>query len=263
MIEDVSTYSRRGIHGHVVNELGLQITRGVFAPGEVIDPNELLQTFGVSRTVIREALKVLSTKGLVDARPKRGTFITERSRWQLLDGDVMRWRSEGSPDLLLLVELGEVRQAIEPMAARMAALRRDDVQLSAMGAALQDMDDWDGVRHETIVAADLAFHSGLLKAAGNELLEQFEVILEPALQARDFLTHSHNPDRSFFQRHKAVFDAIENRDPDRAQTAMQDMMTAAVSDAELALQQTVAGTEFLRNRQSALGQVAASSNVIG
>lgn len=244
----MSTYSRRGIHGHVVNELGLRITRGELTPGQVIDPNDLLQSFGVSRTVIREALKVLATKGLVDARPKRGTFITERSRWQLLDGDVMRWRSEGSPDLLLLVELGEVRQAIEPIAARMAALRRNDAQLAVMETALAAMDNWDGIDHGAIVAADLAFHSGLLTAAGNELLEQFEVVLEPALQARDFLTHSHNPDRGFFSRHRSVFEAIEARDPDLAQSTMQDMMTAAVDDAEVALKKSADGSDFLRNR---------------
>jgi GntR family transcriptional regulator, galactonate operon transcriptional repressor len=248
----VSTYSRRGIHGHVVNELGLRITRGEFTPGQVIDPNDLLQSFGVSRTVIREALKVLATKGLVDARPKRGTFITERSRWQLLDGDVMRWRSEGTPDLLLLLELGEVRQAIEPVAARMAALRRNDEQLKVMEESLVVMDAWDGVTHDVIVGADLAFHSGLLKAAGNELLEQFEVILEPALQARDFLTHSHNPDRSFFRRHKAVFDAIAAGDADLAQGTMAEMMTVAVDDAEVALKQSVVGAEVLRHRIRAL-----------
>lgn len=248
----MSTYSRRGIHGHVVNELGLSITRGEFTPGEVIDPNDLLQVFGVSRTVIREALKVLATKGLVDARPKRGTFITERSRWQLLDGDVMRWRSEGIPDLLLLLELGEVRQAIEPVAARMAAVRRNDEQLAVMEAALQEMDAWDGVTHVAIVGADLAFHSGLLKAAGNELLEQFEVILEPALQARDFLTHSHNPDRSFFQRHKAVFDAIAAGNADLAQRTMAEMMAVAIDDAEVALKQSAEGVELLRHRIRAL-----------
>lgn len=252
MINCVSTYARRGIHGHVVNELGLQITRGKFTPGQVIDPNELLESFGVSRTVIREALKVLATKGLVDARPKKGTFITDRSRWQLLDGDVMRWRSEGDPDMLLLAELGEVRQAIEPVAARMAAMRRDETQLDLMRSALHQMDEWDGVSQDLIVSADLAFHSSLLKAAGNELLEQLEVILKPALQARDFLTHSHSTDRSFFQRHKAVFDAIDAGDSDRAQSAMQAMMTAAVDDAEFALRQIEEGRQFLLGRRRAL-----------
>ena len=247
----VNTYSRRGIHGHVVNELGLRITRGEFAPGQVIDPNDLLAGFGVSRTVIREALKVLATKGLVDARPKRGTFITERSQWSMLDADVMRWRSEGTPDLLLLLELGEVRQAIEPMAAKMAAIRRNDEQLGSMQSALAAMKEWDGISQDVIVAADLAFHSWMLKAAGNELLEQFEVILEPALQARDFLTHSHNPDRSFFQRHEAVFNAIAAGDGDLAQSTMAQMMSAAIDDAEVALKSTSAGTELLRSRTRA------------
>ena len=248
----MSTYSRRGIHGHVVNELGLQITRGHLDAGQVIDPNELVQAFGVSRTVIREALKVLATKGLVDARPKRGTFITERSRWQLLDGDVIRWRAGGNPDPLLLVELGEVRLAIEPLAARMAASRRTDAHLDEMAEALDIMGGWDGVNRETVVAADLAFHSALLRAAGNELLEQFEVVLEPALEARDALAHSHSDDRGFYRTHLSVFDAIRTRDADAAHTAMADMMKIAIRDAEDALRAVEGGAALLAAREPAV-----------
>ncbi len=248
----MSTYSRRGIHGHVVNELGLQITRGHLEAGQVIDPNELVQSFGVSRTVIREALKVLATKGLVDARPKRGTFITERARWQLLDGDVIRWRAGGNPDPLLLVELGEVRLAIEPVAARMAARRRTDAHLDEMEHSLSIMGSWDGVNRETVVAADLAFHSALLRAAGNELLEQFEVVLEPALEARDALAHSHSDDRTFYSTHLAVFEAIRDRDADAAQTAMLEMMKIAMRDAEDALRAVEGGADLLAAREAAV-----------
>ena len=248
----MTTYSRRGIHGHVVNELGLRITRGHLDAGQVIDPNELVQSFGVSRTVIREALKVLATKGLVDARPKRGTFITERARWQLLDGDVIRWRAGGNPDPLLLIELGEVRLAIEPVAARMAAKRRTDTHLEDMKGALDAMGDWDGVSRETVVAADLAFHSALLRAAGNELLEQFVVVLEPALEARDALAHSHSDDRAFYRTHLTVFEAIRDRDPDAAQTAMNDMMKIAIRDAEDALRAVDGGAALLAAREPAV-----------
>jgi DNA-binding FadR family transcriptional regulator len=236
----------------VVNELGLQITRGYLNAGQVIDPSELVHTFGVSRTVIREALKVLATKGLVDARPKRGTFITERTRWQLLDGDVIRWRAGGNPDPLLLIELGEVRLAIEPVAARMAAKRRTDAHLAEMSEALDTMGEWDGVSRETVVAADLAFHSALLRAAGNELLEQFEVVLEPALEARDALAHSHSDDRGFYRTHQSVFEAIRLRDADGAQSAMADMMKIAIRDAEDALRAVDGGAALLEAREAAV-----------
>jgi DNA-binding FadR family transcriptional regulator len=248
----MNTYARRGIHGHVVNELGLSITRGLLKTGTVIDPNELVRSFGVSRTVIREALKVLATKGLVDARPKRGTFITERSQWQLLDGDVIRWRSGKEPDPLLLVELGEVRLAIEPLAARMAATRRTDEHLEAMAAALSLMADARPENRDAIVSADVSFHSALLRAAGNELLERFEVLLEPALEARDALAHSHSDDVAFFGLHQLVFEAIRDFKPDVAQGVMTEMMTLAIRDAEQALASVASAKDLLASRKAAI-----------
>ncbi|MCY7411658.1 MAG: GntR family transcriptional regulator [Salinibacterium sp.] len=89
-------YSRRGIHGQVVDVLGLRILSGELLPGSVVDPEALSAEFGVSRTVVREAIKVLAAKGLMDARPRTGTRITERSRWRLLDTDVMNWRARNA-----------------------------------------------------------------------------------------------------------------------------------------------------------------------
>lgn len=244
----MSRYSRRGIHGQVVDALGLRILSGQLPPGTVLDPEDVIAEFEVSRTVVREAFKVLTAKGLMDARPRTGTYITERSQWQLLDSDVMNWRSRGARDPLLLLELGEVRQVIEPSAARMAAARRTDAQVETIRAALDRMISWDGRHYDDLVRADLEFHRSVLTAAGNELLQHFEVILEPALQARDTLLHDHSNDRSFIESHTAVFDAIAAGDPTTAHDRMADMMARAAADAERALADDQRGRDVLSAR---------------
>jgi len=236
----------------VVDELGMRIMRGQILPGQTIDPDALLREFDVSRTVMREALKVLSAKGLVDARPRLGTFVTERARWQLLDNDVMNWRSRDEPDAVLVLDLGEVRQIIEPAAARMAAVRRTEPQLGMIAAALESMRAMSGVDHALLIDADLAFHSAVLAAAGNELLERFEVVLEPALHARDSLAFRNVDDSDFLDEHALVHDAIAARDADRAFATMKALMDTAAEDTEAILRSDPAGRAALDGRPRAL-----------
>ena len=207
---------------------------GVLVPGDPLDPEALEREFGVSRTVVRESLKVLTAKGLVDARPRRGTFVTQREAWQLLDADVIAWRSGDSPDPLLVIELGEVREVIEPAAARMAAARRTEDQRAALEAALERLEA-TGEDVAAHAAADVQFHRAVLLAAGNELLQRFEVLLEPALHARDTLAFRHERDVSYLQRHRAVYEAIAERDADRAFAEMDQMMRQATADSRRVL----------------------------
>ncbi|TDN91572.1 FadR/GntR family transcriptional regulator [Microbacterium sp. BK668] len=239
----MATYGGRGIHGQVVDALGARILSGALSPGDVVDPDAVLREFGVSRTVVREALKVLSAKGLVDARPRTGTFITDRSRWQLLDADVMAWRIRGSVDSLLLLELGEVRQVLEPPAARMAAARRGDSDIAALDDALDRMVAHAATDHEALIQADLDFHRAILLAAGNELLQRFEVILEPALKARDALLHGRPADETFLDAHRAIRDAIAEGGADAAFDMMTQMMTRAAEDVKEVLQSEGPGSE--------------------
>lgn len=249
----MTTFLRRGLHGRVVNELGMRIMREELKPGDTLDPDALLHDFEVSRTVMREAIKVLSAKGLVDARPRLGTYVTDRSRWQLLDSDVMNWRSQDVPDPLLVLELGEVRQVIEPAAAQMAAVRRSDDQLARIENALIELEStFDEIRVASHVDADLAFHSAVLAASGNELLERFEVVLEPAMHARDALAYAHETTREFLVDHRAVFQAIADRDPQRARSTMQRLMDQAASDTEAIIARDTAGRIVQESRLRAL-----------
>lgn len=171
------TYPRRGLHGEVVHTLGLQIVSGELQPGDPLPPeDELTSDLAVSRTVLREAVRVLAAKGLVDARPKIGTRVRARAEWNVLDPDVLSWRAETSTDRRLYEETTEVRLAIEPLAARLAATRASDVEAAAIAEAYAAMEA--GVADQTAyLAADLRFHDRILSASHNELLGHLGGIL--------------------------------------------------------------------------------------
>jgi DNA-binding FadR family transcriptional regulator len=185
----MASYPGRGRHGEVVHELGLRMVRGDYPVGEVINVDALETEFGVSKTVVREALRVLSAKGLLDSRQRFGTFVRDRDNWNLLDGDVMMWRREARrDDDMLLVDLGELRDVFEPAAARLAASRRTDSDLVVLERALERLGN-AGRDASEIAAADIDFHVGLLAATHNELFARFDVIIVHAVDARDRILH--------------------------------------------------------------------------
>lgn len=227
--------------------------RGELVPGDIIEPDALLSEFQVSRTVIREAIKVLTTKGLVDARPRLGTYVTERDRWQLLDSDVMTWRSEGVPDPLLMIELSEVRQILEPAAARLAAVRRTNEQCVDIEAAMTALAaTFANADAESHAAADLVFHRAVLAASGNELLARFEVVLEPALNARDQLAFEHETTTHFLDSHRALVDAIVAQEADQAHAAMTLLMDQSARDSDTIVRMDAAGAALVNQRKRAL-----------
>ena len=132
---------RSSLHASVVEQIGRRIVQGEFLPGEALpnadDSSEMLD---VSRTVLREAIKVLAGKGLVESRPKTGTRVRPRAEWNFLDPDVLAWRYSGPivPDDV--TALFELRRAIEPMSANLAALRATPAQLQQLDAALAEME---------------------------------------------------------------------------------------------------------------------------
>ncbi len=225
--------SWRGLHGMVMNSLGSRIVRGELPSGALLDPEALMVEFEVSRTVVREALKTLAAKGLVHARPKLGTHATDRSQWQLLDVDVMRWRVEGEVDRRLVLELDEVRTVIEPAAAAMAAKSHSPEQLSAIREAHAAMAAAFERGDESLhVDNDVAFHLAILAASGNELLERFEVILEPALRARHALATKHATSAEYLDLHLAVYEAIRDERADDARDRAAELMHRSARDLE-------------------------------
>jgi len=181
-------YPRRGLHGHVVDELGRHIVSGRWATGEPM-PNEddFVAELGVSRTVVRESIKVLQAKGLVEVRPKTGTRVRPRRAWHLLDPDVVGWLFAGierGVDLGDLRELHEVRATIETAAARLAAGRRTEAELSEIEANERRVEAaWAEPLAER--AADLDFHAAVVEAAHNGLLSHVSALIRVALEATD------------------------------------------------------------------------------
>jgi len=226
----VADYQLRGVHGQTVEALARRILSGEIPEGGTLDLLALRAELDVSLTALREALKVLSAKGIIDARQKRGTFVQPRAAWNTLDGDVMRWRSAGPVDLDLLENLTEVRTIVEPAAARLAAQRANEDDLAALDAALARMSDADGDAADA-VAADLGFHRALLAATHNPLLAEMERIIANGLAMRDKVVHGQQGTADDpVPSHRAVLDAIRAGDAPAAEQAMRELVAKANED---------------------------------
>ena len=223
------TYSRRSLHGQVANEIAERIMSGEFAPGSIL-PNEadFSVLLKVSRTALREAIKVLAAKGLLESRPKIGTRIRPRDHWNMLDPDVLAWQFASNNVTSFADDLFEVRQIIEPAAAAMAAKRAGADELAAIDSAYRDMEA-AGTDLEASVEPDLRFHLNILAATGNELLVPLGALIETALASSMKLSVS-DPDARFraLPMHKAVLDAIHRRDPNGAHLAMRALLVESV-----------------------------------
>jgi DNA-binding FadR family transcriptional regulator len=229
----VITARPRGIHQHVVDLLGSRIVSDALRPGEALDLPALEAELGVSHTVLREALRVLGTKGLVDARPKRGTIVTERASWNMLDREVLQWRAGSKDSLRQFAELAEVRLMIEPAAASLAATRASPEDIAVLEAALAHMrdaaDDSDSV---AAAEADVAFHAALLRATRNDLVASLHGVIEQGLRERDLIVHAEPDAEDPMPAHRAVVDAIAARDPDAAAAAMRSLLERAAEHFE-------------------------------
>ncbi|MER5441415.1 FCD domain-containing protein [Streptomyces sp. NPDC002790] len=234
-------YARRGVHGQTVETIAHRVLSGRIGEGATLDLGALQDELGVSLTALRESLKVLAAKGMVDARQKRGTFVRPRADWHLLDADVLRWQFEsldggvaGGAGNPLLGDLDEVRGIVEPAAVRLAACRRTQDDLDALDAALAAMGEVGEVAEGSAaraVEADLAFHGALLRASHNELLERMDLVIAAGLAHRDRLVHGtgRHP-RDPVPSHRAVLDAVRVGDADAAEAAMRVLLAQAARD---------------------------------
>jgi DNA-binding FadR family transcriptional regulator len=231
------TYPRTGLHGAVVHDIGVRILRGDLAPGDPLPTEEDLgPDLAVSRTVVREAVKVLAAKRLVESRPKTGTRVRPRRDWNLLDPDVLAWQVEAGPDRRFLAQALEVRSIIEPAAARLAAENATDEQIAALVEAAEGMaaagDDIDA-----FMGPDLRFHALLLEATGNELLEHMTSIFASVL--RTVFSHPTRPPGAYPRAavlHLAIVEAIRAHDPEAAEAALHTLARDTVSNLEWAKQ---------------------------
>ncbi|GHB25239.1 GntR family transcriptional regulator [Streptomyces xanthochromogenes] len=178
-----AAYVGRGVHRTAVEGLALRIFDGTYDEGDTLELPALMAELGVSQTVLREAVKVLTAKGLLDARQKRGTFVRPRADWNLLDSDVLRWKLAAGAPPDFFADVLELRRAIEPAAASLAAEHRTEEDLAALDGSLTAMRS-AGADPVLAVRADTAFHSALLTASHNRFFVQLRRVIVPALVAR-------------------------------------------------------------------------------
>ncbi len=225
---EAGAYAGRGLHKAVVEAIALQIFDGTYEEGDILDLPRLMADLDVSQTVLREAIKVLTAKGLLDARQKRGTFVRPRDDWNLLDPDVLRWKLDSGAPHDFFADLYDLRLAIEPAAAADAAMRRTDEDLAALDAALAAMASYD---NDPVLAvrADASFHVALLRASGNRFFSQLHRVIIPALIERDRQVHA-GPHDDPLPDHAAVVDRIRDGDPDGAHAAMLRLLELSMRD---------------------------------
>lgn len=223
-----TTSSRgRGLHGQLVQQLGQMIVSGDLGADRPLVPEEIGQRFEVSRTVVRESLRVLEAKGLVSARPNVGTRVRPVGDWNLLDPDIIEWRAFGPQRDEQRRELFELRWAIEPLAARLASGHgREDVQqrlvelVEIMSHAASQAD------LSTYTRADAELHGLVLQMAGNRMLEHLSGIVACALQVSGGPAIScERPTESSVSLHARLVEALGAGDGAAGEVAMRALLT--------------------------------------
>jgi DNA-binding FadR family transcriptional regulator len=208
------------VHDRLARSIGERILAGEFAPGTLL-PNEVSwgKIYAVSRTAVREAIKTLTGKGLLVSKPKIGSRVEPRDRWNLLDRDVLSWHRSAIDRRSFATSTQEARRIIEPGIAELAARKRTAEQLDKLVEALEAMRNAESVPDK--VSADVAFHGALLQAANNPLLVPFGIIIEQALTHLFDYTTQRNPKLGLAVKlHEQVVRAIVAQDAKAAHTAM-------------------------------------------
>ncbi|NTJ67906.1 FadR family transcriptional regulator [Agrobacterium rhizogenes] len=206
----------------LVEALGIRIASGQILPGAYLpSEGELEQEFGVSRTVVREAAKILSAKGLVTVRQRTGTRVEPREQWQWLDGELIGWLSRGRISHDELMAFAEARQIIEPGAAALAALRATDLERQAILDTYRRMER-DQKDPTAAVAADKAFHMSILAATHNPVLQSLRQAIESILDA--VFPHTVGAFAANLENHAAVAEAIAAGDSIAARHAMEAVL---------------------------------------
>jgi DNA-binding FadR family transcriptional regulator len=234
MAQTVRKSLGRNLTYGMLDRLGREIVTGKFDGKPFPTEAELTEQYSVSRSVTREAVKMLTAKGLLTARPRQGTSVQPAAMWNLFDNDVMRWLLERKFSLTLLRQFSELRVAIEPAAAALAARAADGEGRQGIAAGFQRMVAAEAGDDDSL-DADIAFHVAILQASGNPFYVQFKDMVETALRTSIRFTNRFKGRSASLPAHQAVRDAILKGDVAAARTRMEaiiaEVMTL-IDDAE-------------------------------
>ena len=212
----------------ITDDLGRAIVAGAYPPGAVLGEGAIAAREGAAqgagRGAVREAVKMLEAKGLIEARPRRGTAVLPVHRWNLYDRDVQAWMRATQPSPALLAELLETRRAFEPAAARLAAERAPAEEIEAIRASHGRMVEAEAGRDDPY-DADLAFHAAVLRASGNRFFAALVPLIDTALRHSIQLTNAACGDAvGDLAAHTRVLDAVAARDAPGAERAMRTLL---------------------------------------
>jgi len=212
----------------LLESLGQAVVAGEFDGRSFPTEADISQHYGTSRSVTREAVKMLTAKGMLAARPRSGITTQPQEQWSLLDPDVLRWMLERKFSYELLRHFTEMRLGLEPAAAALAAknaspeaLRPIELGLERMAAA--ERGDGDHL------AADISFHVAILKATGNPFYMQLDELIATALKISIRMTNRIKGHTASIPAHRHVFDAIRAGDSARAGAAMNSILTEVMA----------------------------------
>ena len=231
LLMDYDARTGTGLRQRTVETIGYGIIDNTYPPGHRFASQDHLSVeFGVSRTVIREALGLLRDKGLIESRPKAGTVVADHRAWNLLDPDVLRWSIASRSAPMTLRHVAETRLVIEPAAARLAARRRSPAAArelitlyDAMAGAVADLPRY--------IIADLAFHDAVFRAAANPVLAQMAETIRIALEgSRRFTVQVPGGPATTLELHAGVARAISRQDEEAATRVMTELIEVSTND---------------------------------
>jgi DNA-binding FadR family transcriptional regulator len=229
------TNGGRGLHGHVLDTLGPSITAGEYPPGSVLRTDELAQRFEVSRSVMREAVRVLESMHLVESRRRVGVTVRPKDDWNVYDPQVIRWRLAGADRPRQLRSLTVLRSAVEPVAAGLAARHATAEQCAALtDSALGMVATSRGHQLEGYLLHDVAFHRVILAASGNEMFARLGDVVAEVLSGR---THHdvmfEDPDPAAVTLHVRLAEAVRARDARAAEDLTREITVGALHELDI------------------------------
>ena len=225
----MSVSQRQNLTHQLTHDLGMAIVRGEYQIGEGL-PSEadLCIKHDVSRSSTREAVKMLSAKGLISSRPKQGIRVLPENSWNMFDTDVLTWILSSKPSLALLKEFTQVRVAIEPEAAALASVNAGSEQIAGIEKALSRMVDADEGLDDPL-EADIAFHTSILEASGNRFIVQLTDFIGTALRVSIRYTNKiKGVAAADVQKHADILDAIKSGSADAARQASSAILVEAL-----------------------------------
>ena len=222
--------TKNNLSEQVTDALGKEIISEKYVAGDSLPTEaQLCDQYEVSRTAVREAVKMLTAKGLISSKPRQGIKVQPAENWNLYDTRVLEWLLQSSPSLFVLKEFLQVRMAIEPQAAALAAKNGDKVLIKEIKAALDEMEKTAKIDDASMFDADLAFHTSILLASGNRFFAQLKDFISTALSVSiQHTTPAKGNRMTIVEEHQKVYSAILNGEAERAKNMMAYLIDEAM-----------------------------------